>query len=153
MIAWLLRLLMPACAATGSQGLPVPDPVDIAQLAVPARRNAALLGPAGYQPPPTLTAMPHGVSAELLYEAIVRVALAQPRTYLAAAYPTRLQAHFVARSEKLNFPDVVVAQAVALDATTSVALIYSASVYGRSDFGVNRRRLHAWSAALDDALK
>ena len=104
MIAWLLRLLMPACAATGSQGLPVPDPVDIAQLAVPARRNAALLGPADYQPPPTLTAMPHGVSAELLYEAIVRVALAQPRTYLAAAYPTRLQAHFVARSEKLNFP-------------------------------------------------
>ena len=48
---------------------------------------------------------------------------------------------------------MIVAQAMALDAATSVPLIYSASVYGRSDFGVNRLRLLTWVAALDDAIK
>jgi uncharacterized protein (DUF1499 family) len=31
-------------------------------------------------------------------------------------------------------------------------ILWSRSIYGRSDFGVNRARLAAWLAALDAAL-
>lgn len=149
----LLHLLMPACAAAGSQGLPVPDPVNIALIAAANARNAAMLAPADFQPSPTIAAQACPVPAETLYSTLLRIALAQPRTFLAAAYPTRLQAHFVARSERLNVPSVIVVQATALDSQASFPLIYAASVYGPADFGVNRRRLLAWSAALNDALK
>ena len=34
----------------------------------------------------------------------------------------------------------------------SALILYSRSVYGRSDFGVNRKRLLSWLAALDGSL-
>ena len=91
--------------------------------------------------------------APALYGLLLRMAASQPRTFLAAAYPTRLQAHFVARSEKLNFPDVIVVQALARGPGRSAAAMFSASVYGRSDFGVNRNRLRAWLAALAETTR
>ena len=47
-----------------------------------------------------------------------------------------------------NFPDLITAQVGEAGPDASTLVLYSRSVYGYSDLGVNRRRLNAWLAAL-----
>jgi uncharacterized protein (DUF1499 family) len=151
-LAWLIGLLLPACGASGAQGLPVPPPLDVAQLSWPASPNTALAAPAGFRLAPDVATPTYPVPASRLYAAIRAVAAAQPRTYQAALYPDRLQADWVVRSAVFNFPDLVVAQAMPSGADTATLLLYSRSVYGYGDLGANRRRVEAWLAALDRML-
>ena len=147
--AWLLvGLLLPACAGQGASGVPVPPPMDLAHLVRPTTPNTALAAPEGFAPTPDITTRRYDIGPDRLYAAVRAVATAQPRTYPQVAYDDRRQAHFVARSRWLNFPDLI-----AVQVTPEGALIlWSRSVYGQSDLGVNRRRLAAWLAALDRAL-
>ena len=148
LLALLIGLALPACSGSGAEGVPVPPPMDMAALVRPATPNTALAAPAGFRPAPDIVTRPYGVPPQQLYEAVRRVALAQPRTYAHVAYDDRLQAHFVARSAVFNFPDLI-----AVQVTPECGLIlWSRSVYGESDLGVNRKRLQAWLAALDAAL-
>jgi uncharacterized protein (DUF1499 family) len=151
-LAWLLGLVLPACAYAGAQGLAVPPVMDFSHLGRPASPNTALAAPAGFQPPPDLTTPPYSVSAERLYAAVSQIAAAQPRSFPASAYPDRLQLHFVVRSAVLNFPDLVTAQVSAAGPAASTLVLYSRSVYGYSDLGVNRQRLITWLAALNAAM-
>jgi uncharacterized protein (DUF1499 family) len=80
------------------------------------------------------------------------MAARQPRTYLAASYPDRLQLHYVVRSAVFNFPDLVAVQVTPDETDTSRLVLYSRSVYGRSDLGINRKRLEAWLASLQSGL-
>ena len=80
------------------------------------------------------------------------VAAAEPRTYPAAAYPERMQLHWVVRSAVWNFPDLVTGQVLADGPDAAQLILYSRSVYGYGDFGANRRRLDHWLAALRAAL-
>ncbi len=144
----LLGLLLPACSGEGAGGLPVPPPMRLAGLERPASPNTALAAPPGFQPHPDIVTRVYMVPADALYSAIRAVAAAQPRTYLAASYDDRRQAHYVVRSAVFNFPDLVTVE-VGGDSTL---VLWSRSVYGRSDLGVNARRLTAWLAALDAAL-
>ena len=153
LLAWVLGLFLPACGAPGAQGLPVPQPLDIAQLVRPASPNTALAAPAGFRSPPDVVTPAYHVPAPLLYAAIRAVAAAQPRTYQAAAYPDRLQADWVARSAVFNFPDLVTAQATPAGADAATLVLYSRSVYGYGDLGANRKRVQAWLAALDRVLQ
>jgi uncharacterized protein (DUF1499 family) len=146
--AWLIGLLLPACAATGAQGLPTPALMDMLHLQRPASRNSALAAPVGTQPAPDVVTPPFGIPAPELYQAVLAVAAAQPRTYLAAEYPAQRQIHFVARSAVFNFPDLITAQVNAAGADGSTLVLYSRSVYGYGDLGVNRQRLTVWLAAL-----
>lgn len=151
-LAWLLGLLLPACGASGAQGLAVPPPMDMAQLTRPASPNTALAAPDGFHPAPDLVTPIYHVPAPRLYAAIRAVAAAQPRTYQAAAYPDRLQDHWAARSLVFNFPDLVTAQVAPAGPDAATLVLYSRSVYGYGDFGANRKRLAAWLAALPAAL-
>jgi uncharacterized protein (DUF1499 family) len=153
LLARLLGLLLPACGAPGAQGLPVPPPLDMAQLARPASPNTALAAPAGFRLAPDVVTPAYRVPAARLYAAIRAVAAAQPRTYPAAEYPDRLQADWVARSAVLNFPDMVTAQATSAGTDSATLVLYSRSVYGYGDLGTNRRRVEAWLAALDRTLQ
>jgi uncharacterized protein (DUF1499 family) len=148
LFALLVGLLLPACSGEGAQGLPVAPPLDAANIQRPSTLNTALAGPAGFSPAPDITTRRYDVSPDKLYAAIRRVAEAQPRTYLQVAYDERLQAHYVARSAVFNFPDLIAVQ-VNPDATL---ILWSRSVYGQSDLGVNRKRLTAWLTALDQTL-
>lgn len=150
-IGALVGRFYPACTATGTQGLPIPDPVSLARLAEAAPRHAALAAPENFDVPPDIPTRPYAASTEAVFAALVRIGAAQPRTWLAASYPTRLQAHFVARGPRLNFPDIVVAEARAAEAG-SVVVLYAQSVYGRSGAGSQQRRLRDWLAALDVEL-
>jgi len=151
-LAWLLGLLLPACGALGALGLAVPPPLDIAHLVRPASPNTALAAPAGFRPAPDLVTPTYHVPAPRLFAAIGAVAAAQPRTFQAAAYPDRLQDHWVVRSAVFNFPDLVTAQVVPVGEDAATLVLYSRSVYGYGDFGANRKRLTAWLAALQRTL-
>ncbi len=148
LFAMLIGLVLPACAGTGAGGLPVPPPMDMAALIRPATPNTALAAPSGFQPEPDIVTRHYALPPQQLYEAVRRIAMAQPHTFPQVAYDDRLQAHFVARSTVFNFPDLIAVQVTA----NSGLILWSRSVYGHSDLGVNRKRLQAWLAALDAAL-
>ena len=144
---------MPASAAKGSRGLPIPDPVDLAAVARERGGKAVLAAPMAFVPAPALVTPEVNMPAAALYDALVRIALGQPRCFLAAAYPTRLQAHVVVRSPRLNIPDVVVVQALERgDAASAVAML-SVGVYAWPGAGARRRLLAEWLAALEQEVK
>jgi uncharacterized protein (DUF1499 family) len=151
-LGWIAGLFLPACAATGAQGLPQPSVIDFAHLERPASPNTALAAPEGFQPHPDIITHPYTVSAPELFSAVEQVAAREPRTYPAATYAPQLQLHWVVRSAVFNFPDLVTAQVTSRGEHESALILYSRSVYGRSDFGVNRKRVLSWLAALDGVL-
>ncbi len=150
--AWIIGLLLPACAASGANGLPPPVPMAMTHLQRPASPNTALAAPADTQPAPDIITPPFALSAEKLYHAVRAMAVAQPRTFLAAEFPANHQVHFVARSAVFNFPDLITAQVNEAGPASSTLVLYSRSVYGYGDFGVNRKRLTAWLAALQTTI-
>jgi uncharacterized protein (DUF1499 family) len=147
-LALLLGLLLPGCRGTGAEGLPPPAPLDMTRLVRPASPNTALAAPAGFVPAPDVVTRRYDATPERLFAAVQSVALSRPRTFAHAVFPDRRQAHFVVRSRLVNFPDLVAVQVT----PESELILWSRSVYGRSDFGVNRRRLEEWLVALDSAL-
>lgn len=126
--------------------------MDMAHIARPASPNTALAAPAGSRPVPDLVTPYFPVPAPQLYALVVAVAEEQPRTFIAAEYAAEQQAHFVVRSAVLNFPDLITAQVAPAGPGGSTLVLYSRSVYGYSDMGVNRRRLSTWLAALESKI-
>ena len=80
------------------------------------------------------------------------VAAAEPRVELLAEHGDGWQFDYVQRSARFRFPDIVTVRFIAVSATQSTLAIYSRSIYGRSDFGVNRARIEAWLARLREGL-
>lgn len=137
--------------ARGPEGLPPPAPLDFATLRLPASPNAHLAAPPGvtaerHETVPLLAAPP-----EAAWEALRRLGEGFPRVWKLAEWPELRQAQWVARSRLLNFPDLVNGQIVALPGGTGLFL-YSRSLVGYSDLGVNARRIAAWRAAFEAAL-
>jgi uncharacterized protein (DUF1499 family) len=148
LLAWLTGFVLPACAAPGAQGLPPPQLLDMSRIVRPSRPNTALAGPAGSTPRPDLETPIYQVPAAQLHDAVRAMAAAQPRTFLAADHPAERQTHWVVRSAVFNFPDLVTAQIGDAGPDRSTLVLYSRSVYGYSDTGVNRQRLNSWLADL-----
>jgi uncharacterized protein (DUF1499 family) len=147
-IAWLVSLVLPACGFPAAQGVPTPPLMDITQIVRPASPNTALAAPAGFKPPPDIATPAYKLTPERLFAAIRDTAAAQPRTWQTASYPEQLQAHYVARSAVFNFPDLIMVQVMPDTPDNSRLIVYSRSVYGQSDLGVNRKRVETWLAAL-----
>ena len=151
-LAWLVGLLLPACAFSGAAGIPVPASLDFSHIQRPASPNTALAAPIGFLPTPDIVTRSYNLPAPQLYTALGDVAAAQTRVFPLAAYPEHGQVFWVARSAVFNFPDVISAEIRAETPQTSTLVLYSRSIYGSSDLGVNRGRLLAWIAALDARL-
>ena len=151
-LAWLVGFLLPACSASGAEGLPTLSLLDMSHIQRPASPNTALAAPAGSDPTPDIVTPVFAIPASRLYPAVVAMAADRPRTFLAAEYPAERQVHFVARSTVFNFPDLTAAQVGEAGANRSTLVLYSRSVYGYSDFGVNRQRLQGWLADLRTRL-
>jgi uncharacterized protein (DUF1499 family) len=151
-IAWLIGLILPACGFPVAEGLPTPPPLDTAQIVRPASPNTALAAPEGFKPPPDTVTPSYPVQPDRMFALVQAVAAGQPRTHQAAVYADRLQADYVVRSAVFNFPDVITVQVTKADADSSTLIIYSRSVYGHSDFGVNRQRVATWLAALQTKI-
>jgi uncharacterized protein (DUF1499 family) len=72
----------------------------------------------------------------------------EPRVQVLRRDITNQQIDYVQRSRLLRFPDLVTVRFVPLDDTHATLAIYSRSVYGEGDFGVNRARVEEWLAKL-----
>ncbi len=136
----------------GASGVPAPQPVDFATLVLPTSPNTCLLTPTTAPGRGHLHHDPFPVTPQAAFDAIRAVAGAQPRTYPLVAYADRFQAQWVVRSRLMNYPDIVVAEVAPIDGGTGLWL-YSCSLLGHSDFGVNRARVMAWLAAFEDRLR
>lgn len=136
----------------GTAGLPPAEPVDFARLVLPASPNAALLAPPGVTSQPHVSLPLLAVSPEAAWAALRMLGEGLPRCWKMAEWPERRQVQWVQRSRLAGFPDLVNGQVVPLVGGSGVFL-YSRSLLGYSDFGVNRRRLLAWRARLEEALR
>ncbi|MDB5372247.1 MAG: hypothetical protein JWP04_889 [Belnapia sp.] len=143
-----LRLLL----GRGAAGLPPAVPIDFPSLVLPASPNTCLAAPPGGHPRAHLTVPLLPISAATAWPVLLRVAAGFPRTTLVQAWPDRRQAQWVERSALVNFPDVIVAELVS-GAGGAGFFLYSRSLLGWSDLGVNRRRVDRWLAAFEAALR
>lgn len=152
LIATLLGLLFPACGQSGAAGVAQAPPGFLSHFERPSSPNSALAAPAGFTPAPDLVLAPYPVPAARLAAALRATALAAPRVYQLTASADGLEMQFVARSAVANFPDLIVARISSRGEEESSLVLYSHSLYGHSDFGVNRKRVREWLAALDQRL-
>jgi Protein of unknown function (DUF1499) len=146
--AMLVALLLPACG-DGTDGIAVPPPMDLTRIERPKTPNTALAAPAGFKPEPDIITQTYPIPAGQLYIAAQGMVADQRRTFLLKTYGDQLQAHFVARSAWMGFPDLIAMQTFPDGPERSTLVLWSRSVYGHSDLGVNRKRVTAWVAALD----
>ena len=109
-------------------------------------------GAPGFVPTPDLQTRRFDVVPERLLAAMQDVMLAQPRVTALAHDPKRMRADYVVRSRVFGFPDIVLVQALAAGDGQSELVVYSRSLKGHYDFGVNRSRVKALLSALDGAL-
>ncbi|MCO6416815.1 DUF1499 domain-containing protein [Siccirubricoccus sp. KC 17139] len=136
----------------GTAGLPPPAPVEFGWLKLPASPNTCLAAPPGAHPQAHLLTRPLPIPVEAAWPKLQAVAAGFPRTWKLAEWPERFQAQWVQRTALLNFPDIIAAELTSGPAGTGLFL-YSRSLFGHADFGVNRRRVEAWLAALDAELR
>jgi len=77
-----------------------------------------------------------------------RHALTQPRVRLLEVSVDGRRLELVQRSRLFRFPDRISVELLPLDDRRSTLAIYSRAKYGSNDFGVNRKRIDAWLAAI-----
>ncbi|HQT83700.1 MULTISPECIES: DUF1499 domain-containing protein [Acidiphilium] len=144
----LLSLVFPACGKMGAQGVAPPGVVDFAHLTLPKTPNKALAAPSGFTPGPNIVTPHYKVSPTALFAMVGQVAAAEPRVFALDSHPAHLQAAWVARSARANFPDVIEVAVQPDPAGGSALILYSHSIYGQSDFGVNEARVKSWLGAI-----
>ena len=72
----------------------------------------------------------------------------QPRVQVLRRDLTNEQIDYVQRSRLLRFPDIITVRFLPVDSTHATLAVYSRSVYGKGDMGVNRARVEEWLARL-----
>ncbi len=137
-----------ALFSRGAAGLEEARPLEFASLVLPRSPNTCLATPAWHPGFKHLETPVYPVSTGRLFEVLGQVAAQFPRTYPRAGWPERHQAQWVERSALMNYPDIIVAEAVAAPDGGSGLFLYSQSLFGWSDLGANRARLDRWLAAL-----
>ena len=122
---------------------------------IPARRrpNGCLACPAAWQRADAdLTTPVFAVPVARLREAVVAIAARAARTNLMHLDKAAMQAEFEQRSRVFGFPDTITVAFEAVGGDAATLAIYSRARHGIYDFGVNRRRVQGWLAALRDEL-
>jgi uncharacterized protein (DUF1499 family) len=142
LIGWdnIMHMFMPA---------PVAERIDFATRSGGDTSNRFLACPEGYcAGPPDRISPVFDVPAAALRDRWNRMVEAEPRVTRTGSADDALQYDVVQRSRFFRFPDLITVRFVPLGDTRSTLAVYSRSRYGREDFGVNRKRVEAWLAAL-----
>ena len=148
--ALALALLAGGCGMVKDVAAPAPG--NISEIRRPASPNTCLAGPAGFTPMPDLQTRRFDVAPERLLAIMRDILSMQPRTDALAVDPGRLRADYVVRSRVFGFPDIVLVQVLPVNTGQSELVLYSYSLKGHYDFGVNRNRIMALLTALDAEL-
>lgn len=132
---------------SGLYSLPVGkvSAVDFATLTLTQKPNQYLVCPDGFCRAAAHRLSPgYNVTANELRERWLQWMTEQPKVVLASANSEGLQVTFIERSRLLGFPDLITLQFVPAGERQSTIAIYSRSLYGYSDLGVNRARIEQW---------
>ena len=126
--------------------------VDFATLTRRSSPNDALICPDGVCPFAGTDAEPpvFAMSTAELLSRLFGLADAELRMETLYVAPGATRARFVQRSRLMRFPDVVDAMVLPRGEGQSTIALYSRSVVGYSDLGVNRARLLRMLAALGE---
>jgi Protein of unknown function (DUF1499) len=163
MLAWLLAIIvllvlgvagyiyLPGGADRLEARFVVPpqSTIDFATLKKVAKPNQYLVCPADLcaEKPDEIAKTYALTPAELLgrWQSLVS---SQKDTSVLIPEDGRGQITFVQRTARMRYPDIITVQVLAADAGATHA-IYSRSVYGHGDMGVNKARITSWLAQLD----
>jgi len=123
--------------------------VDFAELKRSATRNDALACPPGLCiAKADVTTAPIAMSAAELAAKIKALPTLEPRTVIVGQNDAEYRYVLVQRSALFNFPDTINIAIQPLDASHAALAIYSRSRYGKSDLGINMKRLQRWLSLL-----
>jgi uncharacterized protein (DUF1499 family) len=141
-------LVLTGCGAAFS--VKAANPVDFSTLELADTSNQYLVCPVGLcqRAEPHLVSPIFDVSADDLRMAWNSVVAAAPRTRREGVFDGGQQVVDIQRSAVFRFPDIITTRFIDLDHDRATLAIYSRSVYGRSDFGVNKKRIIRWIADL-----
>jgi len=130
------------------------EKIDFAKLRLTDKPNQFLMCP-----PDLCSIKPHAdspvfnIPADRLLLRWRDVLAAQPRIEILAEDLEARQFDYVQRTERFRFPDLITVRFIVVSPSRSTLAIYSRSVYGKSDFGVNRDRIDAWLKSLQNRLE
>ncbi len=100
--------------------------------------------------PPT-----YPVPATELLDRILTIALAEPRTVRrelkSASADCQFRMEFQQASAFFRFPDIIAIEIIPSGPDSSTIALWSRSVVGRKDFGINRARVERWLNRLSSA--
>ncbi|MGQ9366486.1 DUF1499 domain-containing protein [Azospirillum sp. ST 5-10] len=135
-------------------GRPAVDPVDFATLVPPDDPTHHLVCPPGLCRGGAAASPVFAAPAPVQRAAWMRLLERSGARWLDRGSPERADGTLEAevRTPWLRFPDVVTIRPVPLEGGRSTVAVYSRSLYGRGDFGTNRRRVDGWLATLADEL-
>ncbi len=133
------------------------ESVDFADLKLTDNPNQFLVCPPGFcGTDPHADSPVFDVSVEQLRERWRDVVAVQPRVELLAEDEEGLQFDYVQRSARFRFPDIITVRFISVatyhSESQSTLAIYSRSIHGKSDLGVNRERIDAWLKILREGL-
>lgn len=125
-------------------------PVDWTTLTRHNTPNDALVCPAGHCPnaKPDEEPKTYPVSTDDLLARLMTIALAEPGTKELPGDRAHA-ARFVQYTWLMRYSDTIDASVIPRGNGQSTLALYSRSLVGRKDFGVNRARLQRWLAALE----
>lgn len=145
----------PGSAARLERLFSVPDarPIDFSSLRKSSRPNQYLVLPDGTGIADPDTRSPVFDAAPAKLAATVRsVVAAEPDTELRQSHdPLVIEA--LQRTPRMRFPDLVTIEVIPAGDARSALAIYSRSVYGYSDRGVNAARITRWLSAIRASAK
>jgi uncharacterized protein (DUF1499 family) len=112
--------------------------------------NDALVCPAGLCPKakPDREPKTYGLSPDGLLARLKAVALAEPGTVEMPGTRNERRAHFIQYTRLMRYPDTIDVEVISAGENQSTLAIYSRSLVGRKDFGVNRARIARWLEKL-----
>ncbi len=129
------------------------ETVDFAALRLTDKPNQLLMCPPEFcSANPNADSPVFDVSIEQLRARWREVIAAQPRGELLAEDDDGRQIDYIQRSARFRFPDIITVRFISDSPSQSTLAIYSRSIYGGSDFGVNRERIDAWLTFLREGL-
>jgi uncharacterized protein (DUF1499 family) len=129
-------------------GPPDLGPVDFAALKRRSSPNDALICPRAFCPDTPDSEPPvFALSGARLRSLVSEAALADPGVTLVQSGPR--QDRYLARTRLMRYPDTIVAEVIEQGPNLSTLALYSRSQIGRSDFGVNRRRIERWVRRIE----
>lgn len=140
-----------ALFGSGAGGLPAAEPVDFKAVVLPSSPNACLAAPPGGNLQAQITIPTFRADPATAWAALRSLGERFPRTTKLGEWPEQRQAQWVQRSAIMNFPDII-AGGIVPQGEGSGLYLFSRSLFGYSDLGVNRKRVEAWIAAFKASL-